>query len=574
MSSKISKKHAGIILAATLAFAFMQAGRAQEKDFRPDTENTDGTENEDGSDGGVLKSTEQESIFNYIRPELQRNLTIVVGEHSFDLDPHTSAYSTEAQILTGLYEGLFSYDPVTLNPEYAIATGYRISRNKKRWTFTLRSDAKYSDGRSITAYEIKNSWTRLLQNPNAPFASLFDVVSGARAFREGRTGEESLGIHAIDETTLSVQLERPASHLPKLLCMPAFAAVHSEDGVFSGPFTLESYSGQTIRLVKNELYWDFARTPLERITFIISSDQAENAHLFNTGLADWVGSSVDVKRIMTKDASQISAEFATEYIFFKNRTLADGTESVWNDSKFRAALLEAVPWEKLREGTFVRATSLVYPLAGYPKVQGYEYSDMIEAKSLMDECRSEHGLSSDERLEITFAVTESPHLKNQAKILREAWAVLGVELKILAVPFSEYLGNIPRLDADLFSYTWIGDFADPLAFLELFRSGSTLNITGWKNEEFDRLLDEASLHTDENHSRLLARAEQILLDEAEILPIQHPVSFNVIDLNSVGGWAANAFDIHPLKYLFRRETKPNLPNVVLMDRPGRKTRAP
>ena len=89
-------------------------------------------ENEKDEIQELLESeTKKDDIYNYINSELQKNFTIVVSRHNFDLNPHTSAYSVEAQILTGLYEGLFSYDPITLNPEYALATSYRISRDKK-----------------------------------------------------------------------------------------------------------------------------------------------------------------------------------------------------------------------------------------------------------------------------------------------------------------------------------------------------------------------------------------------------------------------------------------------------------
>ncbi len=92
-----------------------------------------------------------------------------------------------------------------------------------------------------------------------------------------------------------------------------------------------------------------------------------------------------------------------------------------------------------------------------------------------------------------------------------------------------------------------------------------MNVTGWNNKEFNELLDQAALYTDENHNIILAKAEQILLDEAVILPIQHPVSANIINLDEVGGWAINAFDIHPLKYLFKRESSTSdIPNIVLL----------
>ena len=114
------------------------------------------------------------------QPEI--NLTIIASEHNYNLDPHTSSYNSEAQILTGLCEGLFSYNPVTLEPQFAIASDYKISRDKKRWTFTIRNDAKFSDGTPITAKNIKDSWLALLSEPNAPYASLFYIINGAKEF--------------------------------------------------------------------------------------------------------------------------------------------------------------------------------------------------------------------------------------------------------------------------------------------------------------------------------------------------------------------------------------------------------
>ena len=111
-------------------------------------------------------------------------------------------------------------------------------------------------------------------------------------------------------------------------------------------------------------------------------------------------------------------------------------------------------------------------------------------------------------------------------------------------------------------YSWTGDFADPLAFLELFRGNSTLNDSNWKNEDFDKLIDEAAITSVENRFTILAKAEEILLDEGMVIPLQHQLSLNVINLKEIGGWAANAFDFHPLKYLYRNHIEIELPNVV------------
>ena len=138
------------------------------------------------------------------------NLTkfsIIESIREHDLNPQTTSYASDAQLLTGLYEGLFSYDPVNLNPTYAIATDYRISRDKKRWTFTICSDACYSNGEKITAKDVRDSWLRLLSTPGAPYASLLDVIVGAEAYRLGKCSQDDVAIYANSDESLSQELK-------------------------------------------------------------------------------------------------------------------------------------------------------------------------------------------------------------------------------------------------------------------------------------------------------------------------------------------------------------------------------
>ncbi len=490
----------------------------------------------------------------------EKNFVIIESKHSYNLNPRTANYSAEAQILTGLYEGLFSYDPITLDPVYAMVKNYRISRDKKRWTFELQEGIKFSDGEPITAETVRSSLLKAIAEPGAPFSSLMDIVNGAEEFRTGKGSAEDVGIYAMDSNTVSIHLKAPASHLPKILCMPAFAVTADDLSAYSGPFCLEEYSENKIILKKNKNYHDAENTKMEKITILLSNDADENVFAYNTGAADWIASSFNEQKLLSKDSIHLSAEFATQYFFFKFTE-----KSVFNNLNLRRALLEATPWNELRANTYVQAQSLVYALNGYPSVEGYSSTDIIEAKILMDKARNELKIEDNQKIKIRFAITDTDYMKKKAELLKKAWEPLGVELETVLFPEFEYLNNIEKTDADLFSYNWIGDFADPLAFLELFRGNSTMNVSGWNNKEFNAMLDEAALYTDENHNRLLAKAEQLLLDEAVIFPIQHPVSVNIINLNEVGGWALNAFDIHPLKYLFKREiSTPSAPNIVLL----------
>lgn len=490
----------------------------------------------------------------------EKNFVIIESKHSYNLNPRTANYSAEAQILTGLYEGLFSYDPITLDPVYAMVKNYRISRDKKRWTFELQEGIKFSDGEPITAETVRSSLLKAISEPGAPFSSLMDIVNGAEEFRTGKGSAEDVGIYAMDSNAVSIHLKAPASHLPKILCMPAFAVTADDLSAYSGPFCLEEYSENRIILKKNKNYHDAESTKMEKITILLSNDADENVFAYNTGAADWIASSFNEQKLLSKDSIHLSAEFATQYFFFKFTE-----KSVFNNLNLRRALLEATPWNELRANTYVQAQSLVYALNGYPSVEGYSSTDIIEAKILMDKARNELKIEDNQKIKIRFAITDTDYMKKKAELLKKSWEPLGVELETVLFPEFEYLNNIEKTDADLFSYNWIGDFADPLAFLELFRGNSTMNVSGWNNKEFNAMLDEAALYTDENHNRLLAKAEQLLLDEAVIFPIQHPVSVNIINLNEVGGWALNAFDIHPLKYLFKREiSTPSAPNIVLL----------
>ena len=248
--------------------------------------------------------------------------------------------------------------------------------------------------------------------------------------------------------------------------------------------------------------------------------------------------------------------FGTQYIFFK------GKNEPWDKAEFRNALLQAVPYEELRKPFAVKAETFVYPLNGYPSVNGINEYDLEEAIDMMNEARQKYGIDKDKKLPIVFAITDS--MKDWADLLKKAWEPLGVELTVQTTQEGRYNSSIPLWSADLFVYSWIGDFADPIAFLELYRGDSTLNVAGYKNPVYDNLLIQAAREEDyKEHYTLLAKAEQTLLDDGMIIPVSHPISFNVINTDIIGGWKSNALDLHPLRYLYIKKPKiVELPNVV------------
>lgn len=489
-----------------------------------------------------------------IDDSIQRELVIFHSMANLNLDPHTSAYVSEAQVLNGVYEGLFSYNAATLEPDNALAQDFRISRDKLRWTFTIRQGAKTSSGKEINAQTIKDSWLDLISNKGAYYSSLLDVIKGAREYRLEGGKREDVAIYASD-SKLSVELVKPTSHFNKILCHHAFAAV-PQDSSASGAYYIESSTPFKLVLKKNPNYWNAEQTHIPSIAIHFTDDMDAQAHAFNTGAADWIDGAGEIKKILDKQAIQLSAEFGTEYLFFKNDS------PLWSRPDFRNAVLTAIPWKQLRDGSMFPAETLVCPSAGYTSPEGLNYTDIEEAKMMLDAAKQKAGVT-DQKIQLVFAIPDTEYISNRAELLRGSLEEIGVELATVKIPLQFYLTSIATTKADLFLYTWVGDFSDPLAFLELFKGNSSMNDSRWKDETFDALLDQASYTTDsKERNSLLAKAEDILLASGEVIPISHPVTCNIIDLNSVGGWVANAMDIHPFKALHFKKSQRKFKNVA------------
>ena len=498
----------------------------------------------------------------FSQEELQQNFIIVELVRPHELNPQITNYSSDSQILNGLYEGLFTISPVSLEPQFAIAKDFKISRDKKRWTITLRDDAYFSNGEKITAEAVRDCWLRMLANPASPYSSLLDIVRGAEDFRMGRCDFSEVGLYATAENVLSIYLNSPANYLPKILCHTAFSITHSNPEVYSGAYELELTTGRKYILKKNPYYWDKANVKLERVTFVQSENADDNTYHFNVGAVDWVCASVNQPNILDQAAIQVTAEFGTGFFYFRmsNKKRAD---TLWDYPEFRNAIIEAFPWETIHKKYLIPATTLVYPLVGYPQIDGFDYTDEIEASLKMKDAREKYGIPSEEKIPLIMQIFENEFTEDEVAAIRKALEPLGVELELRTYPSSQYYSTIATSDADLIFTSWIGDFADPLAFLELFRGGSTMNDSGWKNERFDTLLEQAAVAGDDQERlNLLGQAENILLDEAMILPLYRVVTSSIIDLTEVGGWYSNAFDVHPLKYLYKKQPKFNSENIV------------
>ncbi|MDR2020195.1 MAG: peptide ABC transporter substrate-binding protein [Treponema sp.] len=499
-------------------------------------------------------------------PVNREELTITLSGEDTEFDFRKSYLASEAQIYTALYEGLFSYHPFTMEPVPAITDSWKLSEDKKEWTFTLREQARYWNGDPVRAEDFRAAWLSLLDPArDSPYSSLFDIIEGARDYRTGILRDSGqVGVTAPDDKTLVVRLAAPASFFPSMLCHHSFSPIHPSmlevtdwsklPPVSNGPFYIVSSEENQLVLAKNEHYWDASRVVLKKINIRFTKDGDEAAALWNSGEARWISGEVNLDALTDRSGIMVNAMFATHYYFIRS-----GREP-WNDYRIRQALSLSLPWGEIREGHYLPAKTLIYPIPGYPKISGVEERDLAEAKILLEEAGYAGGAGLPE---LVIRLTPSEEAERIGGLMASTWKEeLGIRVRVEVIPFERYFQSLKLGDYDVGSSTWIGDFADPYTFLQMWCRDSNLNDAKYSDDEYEGLIEKSMGAEGAERWKLLSEAEELLLDRGTVLPIAYSPALNIIDTDEIDGWFPNALNIHPFKYLSFRAFKA-LPGVVM-----------
>lgn len=501
-------------------------------------------------------------------------LTVAFSRHNMELDFRKSYYSSEAQLFTAIYEGLFSYHPLTLEPVPALAERWEISEDKMQWTFTIRHNARFSNGDPVRADDFRAAWLSILEpERDAPYSSFFDIIDGARDFRNGiEKDPDNVGIKAVNSRTLTVNLNSPASFFPAMLCHHSFSPIHPsmidktdwssftaadwQPPVSNGPFRIISMNEDKIVMQRDNNYWDRSRVALNIINIKFTDTPEEAAHLWNSGEARWISGNVSLDALTDLSGIQLNVMFATHYYFIR----AEGRP--WNDYRVRRAMKLVLPWEEIRSGYLLPAQTLIFPVVGYPEVEGITESDHEEALRLMAEAGYEDGEGLPE---LVIRITPSRDAERVGALMANAWKeILKFDVRVEVYPFEGYFQSLREGGFTVGSSTWIGDFADPYAFLHMFRRDSSLNDARFDDPDYEMLISRSMIEEGTTRLATLAEAETILLERGVVLPICYSPALNIIDMGELGGWYPNALDIHPFKYLSFKAFRP-LPGVAVVN---------
>jgi len=476
-------------------------------------------------------------------------LVIANGPDVEVLDPQLANTTAAARLFQAIFEGLTRLDPVSLEVVPGLAEFWEPNDSASVWRFQLRDGLLWSDGTPLTVEDVRASWQRLAAP--ATGASYADWMRDTRIEIDLETRwlvvffprpmplfDRMCAYHALAPIPAVLREAAPGSSPQPLPC--------------SGPFQLvERRIRDRIRVARNPLSWRAALVQLQSIDFLTIDSQFTALNLFLSEDVSYTPNvpSLAVPKLLAEHPDIFSPEpqFATYFLRFHVNA------PPFENRDLRLACTYAINREELAKqvgGGRQAAKTLVPALVkAYPSVAAPSF-DPVLARKFLKSAVVANGKPIG-RLEYIYPSSELN--RAVAEVLQQQWReVLGLEVALVNLESQSFRPLQRGLEYQVSHSSWIGDYLDPLTFLELFHSNSSNNRTGFGDHHYDSLLDEASALPDAAaRFELLAQAESLLLAEAIVLPLLVDVSQELIsprlqglhrNASGVIDWAALHFD--------------------------------
>ena len=484
------------------------------------------------------------------------------------LDPHITTDSTSAVIVYEVFGGLVTIDPeIEIVPD--LAEDWDISPDGKVFTFRLRQDAKFHDGRPVVAEDFRWSLERAADPlTESPVADLYlSDILGVADKLNGKA-QSIRGLRVIDDHTFELTIDAPKSYfLAKMTYATGFVVDrqnvegNKNDWVFepngTGPFRLERYDiGEVILLGRNDLY-HLGPPFLDEVEFILSGGdpmlmyENDEIHLTGLGLAD-------LERVQDPD-NPLRTELATAPPGFTVSYLGMNLDQPpFDDLKFRQALNYAVNKEEIATTALA---DLVVPAKGVippgfpsynPDLKGYGY-DPEKAKRLLSESRYGADPDSIPRITLSIAGNFGASVGLDTEVMLRSWQeILGVNVEIQQTEWATFIQDLNRRRFQMFAIGWSADYPDPQNFLDiLFHSESTNNGVGYSNREVDSLLEKARIEPDRiARFQQYNRIEQLIVDDAPWVPLWHSTERKVLIKPQLKDYFLAPMTIPKLRYVY------------------------
>jgi oligopeptide transport system substrate-binding protein len=476
-----------------------------------------------------------------------------------DYDPATEHDSGDKR----LFSGLVSLDTsLKLTPD--LAQSWDISAGGTVYTFHLRTNTKFQDGRPVVAQDVIYSWERAA-NPatqsDTVLTYLGDIV-GVADMHSGKASHIS-GLRALDDHTLQVTIDAAKPYFLYKLTLPV-AFVLDQKNVESGanwyrtpngtgPYKLTRWDSFKVMVYTANPYYYLGEPSIKQV--VVELNAGVGINLYETGEIDITGvSSVDVSRVLDP-ADPLHPDLVSGVSLCTNMVVFDVTKPPFDDLKVRQAFSMAFDRQQFID-VVDNATSLpalgLYPpaLPGYNQdLQGLPY-DPAKASQLLAQSKygGPQGLPPIVYTDSGLGSTAGPDVAALAQMWEQN---LGVKITIQNIEPDKYFDRLySGQHGQLFSSGWCADYPDPENFADvLFHSGAQQNIGNYSNPALDALLNQARTDQDvAKRIQLYQQAEQILVQDAPALFISHPLSYMLVK-PYVKGFVLTPIDIPIERYL-------------------------
>ena len=484
------------------------------------------------------------------------------------LDPHLTTDNISGGLVNEIFGGLVTLG-LDLKVAPDLAERWDISDDGRVYTFYLRKDAKFHDGKPVTAEDVRWSLERVADpNTLSPVAEQYlgDIV-GLSAKLNGQASSIS-GLQVVDQHTIRITIDEPKSYfLAKLTYPTAFVLdrknVEGDGDKWlqrpngTGPFKLVEYQvGEILRLARNE-YYHLGPPNLDEVEFILAGGSAmlmyenDEIHLTGVGLAD-LERVLDPNEPLNAELRAAPASFGVSYIGL------NVDQPPLDDPLFRQALNLAIDRETIAsvvlEGFSLPATTIIPP--GFPSystdVKGYGY-DPERALKLLKQSKYGNDLDNLPRITLSISGSFGADVPLDMEVILSSWEeILGVTVEIQQTEWATFLQDLQDRRYHMFRLGWGADYADPENFLDiLFHSKSDNNHTNYNNPEVDALLEQARVEPDqETRFKLYNKIEQMILDDAPWVLLWNTGETYALIKPEVKGYELTPMTIPKYRYVY------------------------
>jgi oligopeptide transport system substrate-binding protein len=469
-------------------------------------------------------------------------------EEPGSLHPQKAQGTHDSWVLEHIFEGLTkkSVDGKIIP---GMAEKWDISKDGLTYKFYLRKGITWSNGEPVTAADFEYAWKFCLNPATASdYAFQLYYLKGGEAYNTSKETdaaklkalEDAVGIKVIDDGTFEVVLAKPTAYFLELLSFYTYYPINKKaqeanpnwfteasSYVSNGAFKLTEWKHkESIKIEKNENYYDKKKVKLTAITFAMLPEETTAWQMYKNDTLDVaypLPQDVTAQLNASKDKEFVIGDDLSTYFYRFNTT-----KKPFTNAKVRKALAMAIDRksiiENVAQGGQRPAFGFTPPgiadvKGDYQKNMGDLFKENVdEAKKLLAEGLKEEGM---DKLSFTITYNTSEGHKRIAEAIQEMWRKnLGAEVKLENVEFQVKIDREHKLDYDVSRSGWIGDYIDPMTFLDMFLSDSTMNDTGWKNADYDKLIKEAQVSMDQKvRMKNMHEAEKILMNEMPFMPI-------------------------------------------------------